>query len=98
MIVLTDLVRIALKEHKDDANGIAIAVELYLFVTKQVSRIKSDMDDEMKRHKKAITSLESELAEARKSCPCPVSALLYRDDLSGNNDSYHECRICGKTH
>lgn len=99
---VTDLVRIALKEHKDDADMIAIAVDNYLFVSRQVSRVKSDIDDEIKSHQFKMNRLKSELAEAQKSCHCPASALVCHgdcsDNSSDNNYSYRECRICGKTH
>jgi hypothetical protein len=95
-------VRIALKEHKDDADRIAIAVDSYLFVARQVSRVKSDIDEEIKSHQFKINRLKSELAEAQKNCPCPASAMVYHgdnsDSSSDSNYSYHECRICGKTH
>lgn len=91
------LIKIAMEEHAGNVDAAAEAIDTYLFVARQVSKIKSDIDDEMKRHEKAIKLLKSELAEARKSCPCPSSALVHHGDESEDNGSYHTCCICGKT-
>lgn len=92
------LVKIAVEEHKGDADGVADAFDAYLLVARRVCKIKAEMNSEIESHKSEMKRLENELAEARKSCPCPAAALTYHGDPSGNNDSYHECRICGKTH
>lgn len=97
-MVLTDLVRIALREHKDDADMIAIAVNSYVIVEKEICQIQAEMKRVTERYELEMKELRRNLEAARKDCPCPKSAMLYRNDPSGNNDSYHECRICGKTH
>ena len=95
---IRELVKIALTEHKDNVDAVADTVDSYLFVTRQVCKIKAEIGDEIESHRAKMKRLENELAEARKSCPCPSAALVYHGDSSDNNYRYHECRICGKTH
>lgn len=98
MLTITDLVRIAIKEHKDDADMIAIAADSYAAKEKEVRQIQIDMKRATDRYETEIKELRRKLESARKDCPCPSAAMVYHGDPSGNNDSYHECRICGKTH
>ena len=95
---MKNLVKIAVEEHKGDADGIADAFDTYLLAARQVCKIKAEMNDEIENHRAKMKRLGNELAEARKSCPCPSAALSYEGDPSGNNDSCYVCRICGKTH
>lgn len=50
---------------------------------------------ERRRHEKAMKELNTELAVIRNACPHRKTK--YWPDPSGNNDSEHECLVCGKS-
>jgi len=54
------------------------------------------MEDEEKRHWAIINHLRKRNREYQKWCVHPPKYNHYVPDPSGNNDSYNECRKCGK--
>ncbi len=51
---------------------------------------------EDKRHQRALNKLRIRLQEYQITCPHLRSDCVFVGDPSGNNDSYYECRKCGK--
>lgn len=48
------------------------------------------------RHHKELQGLRARNREYQKTCPHKTDWVRYVPDASGNNDSYNECRKCGK--
>jgi hypothetical protein len=53
-------------------------------------------EEEDKRHQAAIDHLRKRNREYQKICEHKREWNHYEPDPSGNNDSYYECRKCGK--
>jgi hypothetical protein len=56
--------------------------------------VKCEAED--RRHKRAIDKLRLRLKAYQAQCPHNREWTHYEPDPSGNNDSYNECRKCGK--
>ena len=54
-------------------------------------------DKEDQRHRQAIDELKIRSFEFQKTCLHCNEWIQYNPDPSGNNDSWYECRNCGKT-
>lgn len=54
------------------------------------------MEEEDKRHQATIDHLRKRNREYQKTCEHKPSWNHFEPDPSGNNDSYNECRKCGR--
>lgn len=79
---------------KSKVEEASTAVMKGLEVKERCSEISKLMQEEETRHHQTIEGYKKRIEEIRKECGHWVTT--FHPDPSGNNDSYHECSLCGK--
>ena len=62
-------------------------------ISKAINRIRQEAQDLRLAHLKKESELHAQLSAIQEDCDHSIQR--YHGDASGNNDSYHECLICG---
>ena len=83
-----------LKKLADTNGNIAIyqLIEIDRIVTK-ISQMKENLEEAQQEYDKITTEYRKSLKAIQKECKHLITSFI--EDLSGNNDSYRQCDICG---
>lgn len=89
------LIEAIVKECDGDAEKISRAISLVQKIRTGIAAIAAGQDEADKVYERRMKTLAKEMAELRKQCGHWETT--FHGDPSGNNDSYNECTICGKS-